>query len=147
MPLPGMADRAELRRAWVEAWRKARAGQPLSPLEAMLAELLELHPEYQALMEDEEAALAGDWGPEGGRTNPFLHLGLHAALRECIAADRPAGIRELFGRLVQRRGDAHEAEHLLIDCLAATLWEAGRAGQPPDEAAFLRRARRLAGLA
>jgi len=127
----------------VLAWQKARERLPMTPLEAMLTDVLHLHPEYQGLLEDPDA-LAKEWTPEGGRTNPFLHMGLHMALREGIASDRPQGLRELYDRL-RCSQDAHAAEHLLMECLAETLWEAERAGLPPDESAFLARARRAAG--
>lgn len=141
---PSMAGREELRRAWQAAWGKARAGEPLSPLEALLADVLRMHPEYHAAI-GQEGALARDWQPEGGESNPFLHMGLHVALREGIAADRPAGLAEIAATLAHARGDVHLAEHQLMDCLAETLWEAERRRAPPDEAAFLERARRLAG--
>lgn len=143
--IPSAAGREELRRAWQQAWGKARAGQPLSPLEALLADVLRMHPEYHAALESDDA-LAREWLPAGGQSNPFLHMGLHVALREGIAANRPAGLADLAARLTRMRGDAHTAEHQLMDCLAETLWEAERNHTPPDEAAFLERARRLAGL-
>jgi len=143
LPLSGNAGRGDLRRVWVLAWQKARERLPMTPLEAMLTDVLHLHPEYQGLLEDPDA-LAKEWTPEGGRTNPFLHMGLHMALREGIASDRPLGLRELYDRL-RCSQDAHAAEHLLMECLAETLWEAERAGLPPDESAFLARAHRAAG--
>ena len=142
--IPAAAGREELRRTWQLAWEKACAGQPLSPLEALLADVLRMHPEYQAAI-GQEGALARDWLPAGGESNPFLHMGLHVALREGIAANRPAGLAEIAGTLARASGDAHRAEHQLMDCLAQTLWEAERDRTPPDEAAFLERARRLAG--
>ena len=138
-PLSGETERVDLRRAWLSAWRKDRERLPLTPLEAMLADVMRLHPEYHELLEDPDT-LARDWTPEGGQTNPFLHMGLHMALREGVAADRPPGLRDIYDSL-QRSHDLHTADHLLMDCLAETLWEAGRAGLPPDEAAFLARAR------
>ena len=78
--------------------------------------------------------------------NPFLHMGLHLAVREQISIDRPPGVRELHGQLQQRYGDVHEAEHAMMEALAETLWEAQRNGRAPDEAHYLRLARaRLAG--
>ena len=142
-PLPGNTGREELRRAWLQAWQKALARQPLTALEAMLADVLQLHPEYQALLEDPDA-LARDWTPEGAQANPFLHMSLHVALSEGIAADRPAGLRASYERLC-RSQDRHAADHLLMECLAETLWESERAGKPPDEAAFLARVRRVTG--
>ena len=39
-------DRNELRQMYVDAWRKRRDQQPLSPLESHIADVVELHPEY-----------------------------------------------------------------------------------------------------
>lgn len=141
--LPGDSGRDGLRRTWLLAWQKALARQPLTALEAMLADVIQLHPEYQGLLEDPDA-LSRDWTPEGAQANPFLHMSLHVALAEGIAADRPAGLRAAYGRL-RRSQDRHDADHLLIECLAETLWEAERAGLPPDESAFLARVRRVTG--
>jgi len=136
-------DRDELRRMYADAWRKAREKQPLSPLEAQIVAVIEDHPEYRDALEDEQ--LDRDYGPEGGRTNPFLHMGLHLALRDQVKTDRPAGIAELYRRIAAAAGDPHDAEHRMIDCLAETLWEAQSAGREPDEAVYLERLRHLAG--
>lgn len=143
MPFYAGAGRDELRRAWLEAWRKHRAGLPLEPLEAQLADVVLAHPEYQSALADDPGAGSREWTPQGGETNPFLHMGLHMAVREGVVTDRPPGLRAVFEALAARLGDGHEAEHRLLDCLAETLWEAQRAARPPDERAFLERARRL----
>lgn len=135
-------DRQELRRVYREAWRKSRAGEPLEPLEAALAGVIAEHPEYHRALEDAEA-LTRDYPPDGGEGNPFLHLGLHLALAEQLAADRPPGIRALYQELAGRFGDRHDLEHGLLECLAEVLWSAQRAGVPPDEGAYLECARRL----
>ena len=77
------------------------------------------------------------------RENPFLHMGLDLAIREQVATDRPPGIANLHADLTRRAGGAHAAEHLMIEPLAETLWEAQRNGRPPDESAYLERLRRL----
>lgn len=135
-------SRDELRRVYVAAWRKRRAGLPVEPLEAQVADVIALHPEYHAALEHDEA-LAHDYTPDGGQSNPFLHMGLHLAVREQVATDRPAGMRQAFAALAQRLGSAHEAEHRIIERLAEAMWEAQRAGRPPDEAAYLQRVLRL----
>jgi hypothetical protein len=143
MPFFDNQSREELRRVYVEAWRKRRAGLPIEPLEAQVADVIALHPEYHAALERGEDALARDYTPEGGQSNPFLHMGLHLAVRDQIATDRPAGLRQVFERLAARVGSAHEAEHRIIESLAETMWEAQRSGRPPDEAAYLQRVLRL----
>jgi hypothetical protein len=136
MPFFDHQSRDELRRVYVEAWRKRRAGLPVEPLEAQVADVIALHPEYHAALEHDEA-------PEGGQSNPFLHMGLHLAVRDQVATDRPAGLRAAFTALAQRLGSAHEAEHRIIGCLAEAMWEAQRTGRPPDERAYLEAVLRL----
>ena len=126
---------------YADAWRKAQAGQVLSPLEAQIAKVIEDHPEYQSELGDE--ALEASFTPAEGKTNPFLHMGLHLGIREQLATNRPAGIKAVFEPLAAKLGDAHEAEHRMIDCLAETLWEAQRSQQPPDELQYLERLRKL----
>lgn len=143
MPFFDNQSRDELRRVYVEAWRKRRSGLPSEPLEAQVADVIALHPEYHAALERGEDALERDYTPEGGQSNPFLHMGLHLAVRDQIATDRPPGLRKAFESLAQRIGTAHEAEHRIIECLAQAMWEAQRAGRPPDEIAYLEAVRRL----
>ena len=134
-------DRNELRQMYFDAWRKSKLGDLLSPLEAQIATVIEDHPEYQAMMNDEQ--LDQSFTPEGGETNPFLHMGLHLAVREQIATDRPPGIAALFNAILVKTGESHATEHKVIDCLAETLWEAQSSNALPDDEAYLERIRRL----
>jgi hypothetical protein len=129
----GSYTRDQLRQVYSDAWRKQIAGSPLTPLEAMIADVIGLHPEYQPAIQDADAATSTE--------NPFLHLGLHMAVREQLSIDRPPGVRELHRSLQARYGDVHGAEHALMDALAETLWEAQRAGRAPDEGNYLELAR------
>ena len=129
-------DRTELRRLFAEAWRRRVGSLPLEPLHDQIATVVALHPEYHALVAD-PASLERDWTPAEGETNPFLHMGMHLAVREQVATDRPTGIRGAFQRLAERLGDGHAAEHEVFECLGRALWEAQRAGRPPDEQAYL----------
>ena len=131
-----------MRRAYVDAWSKSRAGQPLEPLERLIAEIIAEHPEYHGPLESPDT-LAREFPPEAGRSNPFLHMGLHVAIREQLATDRPPGVRGLYAALLPRFSDAHRLEHALMECLAETLWDAQRAGTAPDEGRYLARVRRL----
>jgi hypothetical protein len=144
MPFFDTQSRDQLRNVYVEAWRKRRAGLPMEALEMQIADVIELHPEYQAALGRPDHVLDRDYTPEGGQSNPFLHMGLHLAVRDQLATDRPAGIRAAHEKLTRRIGDAHGAEHQLIECLAETLWEAQRAGLPPDESLYLQRVQTLA---
>jgi uncharacterized protein DUF1841 len=132
-----------MRRRYLEAWRKFSAREALEPLEAQLAAVIAEHPEYISWLEAGDAALGAEFTPASGRENPFLHMGLHLAIREQVATDRPPGIAHIHEQLAQHSGSAHAAEHAMIECLAETLWEAQRRAHAPDEQAYLERLRRL----
>jgi len=136
------SGREELRRRYVNAWQRRRDGLPLEPLDAQIADVIALHPEYHAFLESEDST-AQSFHVEQGRSNPFLHMGLHLAVREQVGTRRPAGIEAVHLRLSRQLGDVHAAEHRMIEVLAATLWEAQRGGSAPDELAYLERLRRL----
>jgi len=136
-------SREGARRYFVEVWRKLAERAPLSPLEAIIAQAIERHPEYHELLRDGEPALTQDFGRDEPEHNPFLHLGLHVALGEQIAADRPPGVRAVHARLCAR-DDAHAAEHRMLECLAEVLWQAQKSGRMPDEQAYLAALGRLA---
>jgi hypothetical protein len=142
MPMFDSHSRDQLREAYAEAWRKHLAGTPLTPLEAMIADVIGAHPEYQALVSSVQAATGFDAGSSGVAENPFLHMGLHLAVREQVSIDRPPGIRELHRLLQTRHDDVHRAEHVLMEALGETLWQAQRAGRAPDEGQYLALARR-----
>lgn len=129
---------------YVEAWRKQRESRPLEPLEDQIVRVLEDHAEYHEVVESGANALDVEFTPENGRANPFLHMGLHLAIREQVATNRPEGIAALHANLTRRLGDRHEAEHKMIECLGAALWLSQRSGLPPDEVAYLDALRRLA---
>jgi hypothetical protein len=143
MSLFGGQSREQMRRRYLDAWRKFSAQERLEPLETQLAALIAEHPEYISWLESGDSALLAEFIPEGGRENPFLHMGLHLAIREQVATDRPAGIARVHQDLARRSESAHAAEHRMIEPLAETLWEAQRSGQAPDERAYLERLRRL----
>jgi hypothetical protein len=143
MPVFAGQNREQMRRLYLEAWRKFSARAPLEPLEAQLAAVIAEHPEYVTWLESGEGALNADFTPEGGRENPFLHMGLHLAIREQVATNRPAGISEVHQKLSARLGGAHAAEHTMLEPLAETLWDAQRQGRAPDEQVYLERLRKL----
>ena len=136
-------DREQLRRFYQTAWEKHEQGQALEGAEQLVAQVLREHPEYHNLISGPDA-LREDFSVESGQTNPFLHMGMHIALAEQLHADRPLGIRALHQTLTRRAGSAHDAEHLMMECLGLALWEAQRNNTTPDETAYLECIRKLA---
>lgn len=130
-------DRSELRRMFFSAWRKHQAGEIVEPLEQLIIQIIQLHPEYHGLLEDEEANLDRDYTPEMGQTNPFLHMAMHIGIQEQLSSRRPAGITERYSELLRIYSDPHEVEHQMMECLAEMMWQSQRTGTPPDETAYL----------
>src|SRR6476620_11704724 len=97
----------DVRRFFCEAYRKQRAGEILSPMDAIAADWIALHPEYADALSDVDAALARDYSVEGGKTNPFLHLSMHLSISEQASVDQPRGIRDAINALTARLGQ-HE---------------------------------------
>ncbi|MBA3477787.1 MAG: DUF1841 family protein [Lautropia sp.] len=137
---------ADVRRFFCGIWRKHRDRMPLEPLEALALDWILKHPEYHRSLENPDAAVAADYSPQAGKTNPFLHLSLHLAVSEQLSIDQPPGIRALVQALERKLGSAHDAAHQAQECLAQTLWRAQRDSQPPDQQAYLDCLSRRAGL-
>ena len=134
----------DVRDFFCAAHKKLRAKEPLTPLEAIAADWIAEHPEYDTALADVDAALAAVYDVEDGRTNPFLHLSMHLSITEQIAIDQPRGIKQAYELLAARRGSAHDAQHEVMECLGEMIWESQRSGQPPDGLAYLDRVRQRA---
>ena len=134
----------DVRRFFCETRRKLRDAAPLTPMEALAADWVALHPEYHADLDDLDAALAAVYEVEAGRTNPFLHLSMHLSISEQIAIDQPHGIKQAFELLAARRGSAHEAQHEVMECLGEMIWASQKSGLPPDGERYLECVRRRA---
>jgi len=130
-------DRDQTRQVFTQAWQKQQNNKPLEPLEEIIVSIVRQHPEYQSLLGSTDKALGAEYLPENGETNPFLHMGMHIAIHEQLSTDRPLGIAGLFQQLVMLSGDAHHAEHQVMECLGEMLWKAQREQKMPDEQAYL----------
>ncbi|MBB1160706.1 DUF1841 family protein [Piscinibacter sp. Jin2] len=127
----------DVRRFFCEAHRKARAGEPLTPMDAIAADWIAEHPEYHADLADLDAALAARFTVDEGRSNPFLHLSMHLSLVEQAQIDQPRGIRQALELLARRRGSMHAAHHEAMECLGEMIWASQRSGLPPDGERYL----------
>lgn len=134
----------DVRRFFCEAYRKERAGEPLTPLEALASDWIGQHPEYHDELADADAALAASYTVEDGRTNPFLHLAMHLSITEQVQIDQPRGIKQAVELLAARRGSLHEAHHEAMECLGEMVWNSQRSGLPPDGEAYIDAVRRRA---
>ena len=130
-------SRDEARDFFFGLWAKSRANVALTALEAMALSVVLEHPEYHAVLDDPERYRDREWRPEGGETNPFLHLAMHLAIEEQLSIDQPPGIRAAVDALARRRDSAHAARHDVMDCLAEMIWQVQRHGAAFDNAAYL----------
>jgi len=130
-------SRSQAREFLFDLWEKHRAGAALTAIESMALAIVLEHPEYHRYLGDRERYLDRDWKPEGGETNPFLHLQMHLAIEEQLSVDQPPGIRATVEALASRRGSMHDARHDVMDCLAEAIWNAQRHGAAFDNASYL----------
>jgi len=135
-------NRQQLRQMYHDVWQKSQAGESMSALESMVAQVISEHPEYHQIF-NSEASLQQEYFVEDGDTNPFLHMGLHISLHEQISTDRPAGIRQTYQQLQAKFANAHETEHQMMECLTESLWLAQRNNQPPSESDYLTALKKL----
>ncbi|CEK09229.1 DUF1841 family protein [Legionella hackeliae] len=129
-------DVQDTRQLFFSSWQKYREKHPLLPLEQQIVDVILVHPEYHGLLEatkNKEQA----YFPEMGQTNPFLHMGLHLAIRDQISTNRPEGISTIYQQLVKKFRDSLAVEHLMMEYLAECLWQAQRDNTYPDESNYL----------
>jgi uncharacterized protein DUF1841 len=134
--------REQVRQFFFGTWGKYRQAQQLTGLEGMALQVIQLHPEYHAVLNDPENFLEQEYFPEMGETNPFLHMSLHLSLLEQLSIDQPPGIVAVYRQLAGKLGE-HPALHAVLDSLAETVWQAQRDGSPPDSTAYLQRLQQM----
>jgi hypothetical protein len=134
----------DVREFFCTALRKLRGREPLTPLEALAADWIGHHPEYEADLADAEQARAAEYPVESGRSNPFLHLSMHLSISEQVSIDQPRGIKQALQLLSRRLGSEHAAQHEAMECLGEMLWESQRSGRPPDGDRYIDCVRRRA---
>jgi len=130
-------DRNQLRQVYFQSWHKFKNKLPIEPMESLIGNLIQRHPEYHDFFNQSEDNQDKDFSPEMGQTNPFLHLGMHISIQEQLGTQRPPELTTLYQSLCTKLGDAHEAEHKIMDCLGEMLWSAQRNNQPPNETTYI----------
>lgn len=136
-------DRNQIRQMFFSAWQKHRDQLPREPLEDVIINVILMHPEYHASLEQRENTEDKDYTPEMGESNPFLHMGLHIAIHEQLATGQPPGITALHQQLLRKYPDRHEVEHHMMECLAEIVWQAQRDKVMPDTEQYLEKLKRL----
>lgn len=136
-------NRNEARDYFFQVWDKHKNKLPLEPIESIISGVITEHPEYHHYLDDKENSAESDFKPEQNQTNPFLHMGMHIALKEQINSNRPNGISQLYEQLIKKSVSVHDAEHKMMECLGQSLWEAQRNNTMPDENNYLECLRKI----
>ena len=127
----------DTRQMFYESWRHYREHQLLQPLEKQIVAVILAHPEDHALLEaSPDQPLS--FFPELGESNPFLHMGLHLAIQDQVATDKPEGMAEVYQQLLTKHADVSAVEHLIMEPLVECLWQAQSTKSMPDEKKYLR---------
>jgi hypothetical protein len=130
-------SRDQARQFLFDAWQKFQQQVVLTDLEKIAVEVMQMHPEYHAILAAPERYMNEQYFPEMGTTNPFLHLSLHLSVIEQISINQPIGIAKIYAQLRQLHNDSHLAQHEIVDCLAETIWQAQRNNSGLDAANYL----------
>jgi len=137
-------DRSKLRRAYFDIWQKTLNKQTLDPMEQIISQVISEHPEYHKMFANEQA-LNKEFFAEN-EVNPFMHMGLHLAIREQLSTNRPQVLSSCYNTLCTKHGNSHDAEHQIMDCLTEMLWNAQQNNSAPDEAAYINCLKKLANI-
>jgi len=129
-------SRHQARQFFFSTWYKYNHREVLSDMEEIALKVILLHPEYQSILDDTERYHDKDYPPEMGNTNPFLHMGMHLAIKEQLSINQPAGICDRFDRLLKKNGNEHDTMHKIMECLAEMIWQAQRSQSIPDASIY-----------
>ena len=130
-------DRAQIREVFFQAWRHYRDQRPLDGVEKRIVTIALRHPEYHTILESPDIYHDSDYLPETGKTNPFLHMGMHITIEEQLALDQPKGIQHYYQQLLIHTPDDHAVQHKIMECLSEILWQAQRNHTLPNDVAYL----------
>ena len=136
-------SRDELRGLYRAAWRKFRQQQTLTPLDKQIVAVISEHPEYHVIIESAASDLA-NYSPRSGQLNPWLHMGLHLAIREQVSTNRPHGIAEVHASLAKLAWVTPTKPNTA--CWRRWRNSSGKpsaAANPPSEMAYLERLKTL----
>ncbi len=137
---PGMLiqpSQADVRRFFCGVYAKARSGAALEPMEMLVSQWIDEHPEYHATLADVDEALRDMAKVDPSAENPFLHLSMHLSISEQCSIDQPRGIRQAVELLTHRLNSLHDAHHRTMECLGRMVFESQRAGRMPDGEAYI----------
>ncbi len=137
-------NRDQLRQKFFDVYNKFNNKIELDGVEKIILTTIQDHGEYLYMFDKQAYYLHKDYHVELGETNPFLHMSSHIGLHEQLSTNRPKGISKIYQALVKSSGKtAHEVEHIMVELMLETLWQAQRDNQEPDEKSYLKKLKKL----
>jgi Domain of unknown function (DUF1841) len=130
-------SQADVRRFFCGVYAKARTDAPLEPMEMLVSQWIDEHPEYHTALSDVDAALREMAKADPNAENPFLHLSMHLSISEQCSIDQPRGIRQAVELLTHKLNSLHDAHHRAMECLGRMVYESQRSGRMPDGQAYI----------
>jgi hypothetical protein len=130
-------SQADVRRFFCGVYAKARTDAALEPMEMLVSQWINEHPEYHAELADVEDALASMHKADPNQQNPFLHLSMHLSISEQCSIDQPRGIRQAVELLTHKLNSLHDAHHQTMECLGRMVHESQHSGRMPDGEAYI----------
>ncbi len=130
-------SQSDVRRFFCGVYAKAQTPAPLEPMEMLVSQWIDEHPEYHAELADVDAALASMLKVDANLENPFLHLSMHLSISEQCSIDQPRGIRQAVELLTHKLNSLHDAHHQAMECLGQMIYESQKAGRMPDGEAYI----------
>lgn len=121
---PMSFNHQDTRKVFFEAWQKELHAKPVTALENIIIDVLKRHPEYQSIFSHQEAFENFQLNNNTHEPNPFFHLSLHVAILEQVQSNRPAGVAEIYKRLLNKYHDQNDVEHKMMEVLAQLLHDA-----------------------
>ena len=117
---------------YVHIWKQLQQGAVVSDNEALLADVLRTHPEFDPFWTQGDAALRpqeiGDY-----IVSPLIHVGLHVEIERQRLNQTPEIIGRCFGALREQGDSDHEAVHKLAGLWGDFYFRSIRQGAPFDE--------------
>lgn len=135
-------DPSAMRKVYFDAWQKEKQKLPLTPMEAIIVDIIHRHPEYQPIFAQDnfEQFQMEKFALDH---NPFFHLALHVTIAEQVGADRPMGVRAIYQQLLKKYSDQTTAEHKMMECLARVLMESFKRDEADNEKVYLEYLQRI----
>ena len=140
-------SRDEVREFFFNTWSQFKAQKPLTDLEKIALGVINMHPEYQAILDAPAQYKSQEYFPEFGETNPFLHMSLHLSILEQVSINQPTGIADIYQRLKLKYQDEHDAQHTILECLGEAIWQAQRNNTALDASFYVQLLQQKAGKA